>query len=530
MLAQSEHFDLSDAATRAFVYAGRRLLVYRAVLLPPLTCFPKATKPSKALRTNPVRAHNSLAHRTAQTLPSDNDRGTSKQTLAHRNVLPRNGMARLHQVWQLSEDMALQQHGSFFTSSHPGPLAQLSTASQRSLVKKALWPRREMLSLLVLALTMTVSGAKLVASGQADYVCRRGVAPARSISPRSPAKQIGQVGGVLLVVPGVGDAMRARLVARNIEVAEPRACIIFTHLRCGEDQLLDELFDARADSLLSSMCEVVRATNGIGGGYVAHLKRVLPGLVDMGGFEWVFVLLDDVALPRQAFSLPRMLKLARRNNLTAVSPAVRFAHDDVMQPAPAGTLPEGAVGRVVHRLEIFAVALTQEAFRCWYELIDTALNSVGWGYDHWLFIFCREWPRLMYKAGIIDTMVVVHGGQTRAAANSSVAANARTYVSKEAKDAKELMRTDFRRRGLPYLHPVDRNTHGWLYSGPRYAALQSLMRTHCFAAVYFKRLLQAFCREHRLCRCVNLSGRAACRHEGVQSFADFFMFSCIAAS
>jgi len=269
---------------------------------------------------------------------------------------------------------------------------------------------------------------------------------------------------VLLIVPGVSDAMRAQLVARNVAQVKPRACLVFTHKRCGDDENLDAQLDASSISPVAAACEVVRAPNGEGGGYVAHLKRVLPSFVEMGRFEWVLVLMDDVQLSRESFDLERMLRIATHNNLTAVTPAVSFAHDEVMR-VPTTPHPRGIVGRVTKRTEVFALALTVPAFRCWHELIDTAMNSIGWGYDHWLYTFCKSWRSLDYKAGIIDTMEVVHGGQAsgEAGGNVSAAAFTRTYGNREAKSARDAMRSDFKRRGLPPLHPVDRLTHGWLH-------------------------------------------------------------------
>jgi len=298
----------------------------------------------------------------------------------------------------------------------------------------------------------------------ADARCVRGPEPARGRSSASPANRAAGDGGVLLVVPGVADAARALLVARNVAHVSPRACLVFTHVRCGDDTELDVQLDVDGSAPVAAACEVVRAPNGNNGGYVAHLKRVLPSFVEMGRFEWVFVLLDDVQLSRENFDLARMLRIAVHNNLTTVSPAVRFPHDEVMS-APATPHPRGVVGRVTKRAEVFALALTTPAFRCWYELIDTALNSIGWGYDHWLYHFCKSWGSLHYKAGIVDVMEVVHGGQASGmdSSNTSAAAFMRTYGSREAKSAKEAMRNDFKRRGMPPLHPVDRLTHGWLY-------------------------------------------------------------------
>lgn len=172
------------------------------------------------------------------------------------------------------------------------------------------------------------------------------------------------------------------------------------------------------------------------------------------------MLLDDVRLPAARFSLDRLLQVARHNNLSTVSPAVLNAHDAIMAPTSAGR-PADAVGRVVRRLEIFAVALTAAGYRCWFELIDVGLNAVGWGYDHWLHPFCRTWRSFEYKAGIVDTQVAVHGAQANASGSRATAFE-HTYARKGAREARDAMQRNFRQRGIHALHLVDRATHGWL--------------------------------------------------------------------
>ena len=256
----------------------------------------------------------------------------------------------------------------------------------------------------------------------------------------------GEPGGVLAIVPGVADSTRARITLVNLKHLKPRGCIVFTHKPCGSDPRLDAMLDAGPRPPLASRCDVYRAPNGPRGGYVQHLKRVLPIFVEAIGFSHVLVLLDDVLAT--SISLPRLLRVMAHNELSWASPAVEGAHDEVALPRNASELkrlgaPEGAIGRVVrlaiasrgildsflrvcvmsacmlcplvtrvavswpsdpiplsptlmsdqvHRIESFAWLMTPPMYRCLHTLIDPALNGVGWGYDHWLYLYCRSWP------------------------------------------------------------------------------------------------------------------------------------------
>jgi hypothetical protein len=158
--------------------------------------------------------------------------------------------------------------------------------------------------------------------------------PCKQIEPtRSPSTAAHNgSGGVLVVVPGVADAKRARMVAKNMRHLRPRGCIVFTHLRCGDDAALDAALDVGPTPTVSQHCDVYRAANGERGGYVQHLKRVLPSFVEALGYEWVLTLLDDV--DTTALSLPRLVAIAAHNELSWASPAVDGAHDDVCSQPP----------------------------------------------------------------------------------------------------------------------------------------------------------------------------------------------------
>ena len=276
--------------------------------------------------------------------------------------------------------------------------------------------------------------------------------------------------GVLMVVPGVANPQRAQMVIDNVDALRPRSCIVFTHKRCGDDERLDRMLDAGA-APVAQRCDVYRAPNGAGGGYVQHLKRVLPTFVEASRYEWILVLLDDVNATRMP--LARLLRIARFNNLTFASPAVYGAHDDVARPRDEAKLramgaPPRTVGRVVRRIESFAWLMTPPMFRCLHSLIDPALNGVGWGYDHWLYLYCRSWPSVRFKAGVIDSLTVVHGLESEVEKEAESggaklpAMLSHTYSRREAQQAKQAMVADMASRGLLKLHPVDGHAHGWL--------------------------------------------------------------------
>ena len=104
---------------------------------------------------------------------------------------------------------------------------------------------------------------------------------------------------VLLVVPGLLDAGRVQVARRNWAMLRPRACIVPTWQRCGDDPDLDEAIDGPVDGeedgprlpYLSEACDVPRVPTKGTGGYVAQLKFVLPAHVQALGVRWVFVVI-----------------------------------------------------------------------------------------------------------------------------------------------------------------------------------------------------------------------------------------------
>lgn len=159
-----------------------------------------------------------------------------------------------------------------------------------------------------------------------------------------------------MIVPGVADATRARTTVRNLDHLQPRSCIVFTHKRCGDDPQLDRVMDVGPRPPLAMRCDVYRAPNGKRGGYVQHLKRVLPLFVEAQSYSYVLILLDDVDATR--VRLPRMLSVIEHNQLSWASPSVDGAHDSIMERRNASALAKLGTQVRSHALRapVFAIS------------------------------------------------------------------------------------------------------------------------------------------------------------------------------
>ena len=216
----------------------------------------------------------------------------------------------------------------------------------------------------------------------------------------------------LVVVPGVASAPRTWLLAANLKrlnATEPCfKCVVFRQSHVGDKPELDSALE---QSGVSRACEVIVSTNPEPAGYISHLKRVPPPLVEAGRFGFVFILLDDVELT-DSFDFALLRHLVAANRLSVVTPAVHNATIPSMLPHPLPTQalrsrPRG-VGRLITRFEMFSVGFTPLAWRCFYALLDAAVNPIGWGYDSWQYDFCSRWPGLDHRVGVIDAMGAVH--------------------------------------------------------------------------------------------------------------------------
>lgn len=250
--------------------------------------------------------------------------------------------------------------------------------------------------------------------------CARGRTPGRPAGglPQGWTRR-GELPNVLYAVPGLGDIVRARNVLHNVRDLRARACIVFTQLRCGDDPAMDALLDHNATSPFQlAGCEVVRSPQRPGSGYAVHVKRLLPTLVEVAGFDWVFFVLDDVALPTSYFSLRRFVAIAEYNNLTLATPSVYNAHFEANHPRNLSMMTRGCVGRRLLRFEFFALAFRPSVWRCFYNMMDPEINSIGWGYDSWLSGYCDPANRMLTTGssrgvvptfGVIDEQSGIHG-------------------------------------------------------------------------------------------------------------------------
>ena len=298
-----------------------------------------------------------------------------------------------------------------------------------------------------------------------DAAERKAAATRRcAASARRPVVDAGAL-DVLLVVPGLLDAGRVQVARRNWAMLRPRACIVPTWQRCGDDPDLDEAIDGPIDGeedgprlpYLSEACDVPRVPTKGTGGYVAQLKFVLPAHVQALGVRWVFVVLDDVRLFAGEFDAVPFFRIAARNALDVASPAIRRAHSrrfPEMRPRHA-ELTNGAVGRRVAKVELFATAFTRDAYHCFHDLADVEMNAEGYGYPDWLPGYCSLRGE-KFAAGVVDVFRASHGLPGRRDAW------AKSYSDSAASRARKEMAKWYATRGVQLVR-ASRNVTGFLY-------------------------------------------------------------------
>ena len=118
--------------------------------------------------------------------------------------------------------------------------------------------------------------------------------------------------------------------------------------------------------------------------------------------------------------------------------------------APLGV---GAVGRRVAKVELFATAFTRDAYHCFHDLADVAMNAEGYGYPDWLPGYCSLRGE-KFAAGVVDVFRASHGLPGRRDAWT------KSYSDSAASKARTEMAEWYATRG----EPVPRNqfgTHPW---------------------------------------------------------------------
>ena len=71
-------------------------------------------------------------------------------------------------------------------------------------------------------------------------------------------------------------------------------------------------------------------------------------------------------------------------------------------------LTNGAVGRRVAKVELFATAFTRDAYHCFHDLADVEMNAEGYGYPDWLPGYCSLRGE-KFAAGVVDVFRASHG-------------------------------------------------------------------------------------------------------------------------
>jgi hypothetical protein len=142
------------------------------------------------------------------------------------------------------------------------------------------------------------------------------------------------------------------------------------------------------------------------GTYVYFLKTLQPTLLRQAGFDYLFLILDDVALykPFGYFDLGIFLRLMKTHNLFMASPGITNSVWNAMTPQRHAF----SSGRYASMIEIQATVFNMDSWKCIYELLDTEFPS-GWGIDLWYYDYCIRQNRISTRSiGIIDIFQGAH--------------------------------------------------------------------------------------------------------------------------
>lgn len=218
---------------------------------------------------------------------------------------------------------------------------------------------------------------------------------------------------VLIIVPGHGRPERTSTLLRSLQglMAEPwptggePSCIVFIYESSSafwELQATRNLREKAGCSLELRPGTVFMhfLTDGA-------IRRA----VDSVQPQYVLFLLDDIALGGSGIPtrLGDLLRVAERNQLDVVSPAVVGTPSPYQCMWPSRPRRPGAVGRLVSFIEWQATLFTLEAFDVLRGMVQPDLSTT-WGYDE-LFPGCfrRALGRLP-RMGVVDAMHAKHTG------------------------------------------------------------------------------------------------------------------------
>lgn len=243
----------------------------------------------------------------------------------------------------------------------------------------------------------------------------------------------------LLMIPGLGEQARLSNVRKNIDHLSRNKvflqnwdCVVFVY---------DESVDV---SSIAPYCSI----KNVPGEFISsNIKQITPEFVKKSGYQYVFLLLDDIRLslsrvevkhlartmPRHRrpldkpeydnFDLDRLIRVMVLNNMTLIQPRVVGANPHVkknnnwrlMAAAPLSVM--NTAGCIHDAIEMFAYVMTPPAYHALWNLTMPAINPFGWGPDVWYDGYARlHVPG--HKMGVLSAMdtVHVHHFQPKAAA------------------------------------------------------------------------------------------------------------------
>lgn len=168
---------------------------------------------------------------------------------------------------------------------------------------------------------------------------------------------------------------------------------------------VDEMAQPRSGiehSLLGTGCTVQRWPEGKWGQYMQMLPPVL-----LEGYTHVAVVLDDVFIPPQPFSVPDLLWMMGTYDLGVLSPVIIGGHHKSSWTGIENrTQLRGKRRRkclfLVQGVEIYATIFTVAAWSCMYSMLDYA-NPGGCGIDYCMYKRCPA-----VRIGVDRRMVAYH--------------------------------------------------------------------------------------------------------------------------
>lgn len=137
--------------------------------------------------------------------------------------------------------------------------------------------------------------------------------------------------------------------------------------------------------------------------YVSFLKTLNPSWLQMADYDYLTITLDDVVLtpPHGHFEMEPFHDIMVEKKLAMASPAIAGSNHLAMRPQE---MKKHQVGRFINAIEIQSTTFRLDAWKCFYELLDTEYPS-GWGVDVWYYNYCVQSGRVTDRMAIIDSMI-----------------------------------------------------------------------------------------------------------------------------